>query len=394
MRVLGWFANRHHTRAAVTMLLTGVLVGACGSADTGTSAQKETIKIAEPASLTGAAAFTGVPATQGFDLAIEELNKSARISNRKVELSKEDDATDPNQAITLVTRFVSDPSIIFIAGPTGSGTSVATAPIAQKAKVALMPIPAKAKNISPTGNYVFQVGAHPGVTEKAPLKVAVDDFSIKKAGIVFARDNAAQIGQKDIAIEYLKSRSVEISSAEPVSSTDTNFSSLIDKFIAAKVDAMYLPLYAEQSASFIVQAKQRSFPNATWIVTSTSVSNKFVEVGGKSVEGTLADADYNPDLDTDINRKFRAAYKAKYNKDPDNWAAVGYSAGLIVGAALEKLNGKVVTRDSFRDALNSVKDVKVVIGKGTFNFGSERDALYEGAIMTLKDGAFRGYQKR
>jgi hypothetical protein len=41
-----------------------------------------------------------------------------------------------------------------------------------------------------------------------------------------------------------------------------------------------------------------------------------------------------------------------------------------------------------REGLLKIKDFPVILGRGKFNFDADRGALYEGVIMTVKDGKF------
>ncbi len=57
-------------------------------------------------------------------------------------------------------------------------------------------------------------------------------------------------------------------------------------------------------------------------------------------------------------------------------------------AATFKGAGANPTSDSVREALLKIKDMPVILGRGKFNFDPDRGALYEGVIMTVKDGKF------
>ena len=87
------------------------------------------------------------------------------------------------------------------------------------------------------------------------------------------------------------------------------------------------------------------------------------------------------------NQRFVEAYRKKYNRTPDNGAALGYTAVKIAAAALRGA-GANPTRDAVRDGFLKIKDFPVILGRGTFNFDNDRGARYEGVIMTVKNGKF------
>jgi branched-chain amino acid transport system substrate-binding protein len=116
-------------------------------------------------------------------------------------------------------------------------------------------------------------------------------------------------------------------------------------------------------------------------------ADQFVIIGGKAVEGSVYVADYFPGMDTAENKRFVESYRKKYNRSPDNGAALGYTAVKIAAATI-KAAGANPTHDSIRAALENTKELPVILGRGKFSFDAERGAQYQGVIMTVKDGKF------
>jgi branched-chain amino acid transport system substrate-binding protein len=116
-------------------------------------------------------------------------------------------------------------------------------------------------------------------------------------------------------------------------------------------------------------------------------SDQFVLIGGKAVEGAVYVADYFAGAPGEENRRFVEAYRKKYNRTPDNGAALGHTAVKIAAAALRGA-GANPTREAVRDGFLKIRDFPVILGRGTFNFDTNRDARYEGVIMTVKNGKF------
>ena len=77
----------------------------------------------------------------------------------------------------------------------------------------------------------------------------------------------------------------------------------------------------------------------------------------------------------------------KYSRTPDNGAALGYTAVKIAAAALRNA-GANPAREAVGDGFLKIKDFPVILGRGTFNFDSDRGARYEGVIMTVRNGKF------
>jgi branched-chain amino acid transport system substrate-binding protein len=96
-------------------------------------------------------------------------------------------------------------------------------------------------------------------------------------------------------------------------------------------------------------------------------------------------ADYFPGMQTPENQRFVDAYKRKYNRTPDNGAALGYTAIKIAATAI-KTAGPNPTRESIRVALTRIKGLPVILGRGEFAFDENRGANYGGVILTIKNG--------
>ena len=76
----------------------------------------------------------------------------------------------------------------------------------------------------------------------------------------------------------------------------------------------------------------------------------YIKNSGAAGEGTVVGAAWNIGNDAAANQKFIAAYKAKYNADPDQFAAQAYSGVYIIAEAIKKA-GANGDRKSVRDAL-------------------------------------------
>jgi branched-chain amino acid transport system substrate-binding protein len=145
-------------------------------------------------------------------------------------------------------------------------------------------------------------------------------------------------------------------------------------------------LTAEQAASFIIQARQGGIdPKVRFIGVPNMGAEQFTTIGGKAVEGSVFVADYFPNLQTPENQRFVAEYKKRYNRLPDNGAALGYTAIMIAAAAI-KAAGPQPTREKIRAALTKTKGMKTILGRGEFSYDENRGALYGAVILTVKNG--------
>ena len=351
-------------------------------------AQAAEVNIAAELALTGPYAFAGAPSRDGLLIAVDEINRLKLAGEHTIKLTIEDTASDKQQAITLINKFARRDDVVLVLGPSSSLEGVAVAPVANALKVPLLTTTAIADDIIKSGEWAFRTPASAANTIGAIAKYAVQKMGVKTAVLVFVRDNDGAIAQKNVAGAELKAAGAQIVSEESVLRADTDFAAVVTKLASRPVDAIFLACPSELSANFIIQARQAGIDAKTrFIGTPAMGSSRFIQVGGKAVEGTTFAADFFANGPTEQHKRFLEAFKAKHNKEPDALAALGYTS-LFVAAAAIKQAGPTPDREKVRAALANIRDLPVVLGDGKFNFDASRAPNYGALVLSVKDGAF------
>ena len=346
------------------------------------------VNVGAQLALTGPYAFAGVPSRDGLMIALEEINSRKLAGAHTIKLTIEDTASDKQQAIALINQFGRRNDIVLVLGPSSSLEGVAVAPVANTLKVPLLTTTAIADDIIKAGEWSFRTPASAANTIGSIATYAVSKQGVKTAALVFVRDNDGAIAQKNVARDALKAAGAQIVAEESVLSADTDFSALVTKLQARPVDAIFLANPSEQSANFIIQARQAGIdPKTRFIGTPAMGSSRFIQVGGKALEVAAFASDYFPGTVSDQNKRFVDAFKAKFNKEPDALAALGYSA-LHVAAAAIRQSGPTPDREKVRAALAAIRDLPVVLGGGKFSFDASRAPNYGSQVLTVKDAKF------
>ena len=79
---------------------------------------------------------------------------------------------------------------------------------------------------------------------------------------------------------------------------------------------------------------------------------------------------------------FVEAYKAKYNKEPDAFAALGYDAVQLLAQAIKDANSAEPA--AITEALAKIKDFEGITGKMTID--EQHNPVKAGVIIEFKDG--------
>jgi branched-chain amino acid transport system substrate-binding protein len=262
--------------------------------------------------LTGTYAWVGVPSREGLDVGIEEVNASDLLGGHKLKVLIEDTGSDKTQAISLINRFSARDKALMALGPSSSSEGVAIAPVANELQIPLLTTTAVSEAINKSGPWVFKTPASPALVIGDVAKYAVNKMGVKNVAMVWGRNNDGQIGQKNAALETFKASNTKVVAEESVLTSDTDFLAVITKIIAASPDAVFLALVAEQSANFIIQARQQGIdPAVKFLGVPNFGSDQFILIGGKAVEGAVYVADYFAGAPGEENRRFVEAYRKK-----------------------------------------------------------------------------------
>ena len=364
---------------------------ACGLAilATVTPVTAQEVKLGVVMSNTGTFAFVGTPVINAIRMAFDEMQASNYFGSTKVTLMVEDNRSNTQEALALLTRMATRDNAVMVIGPVSTGEAMAAAPVANELKIPIFTTATSPAVLKP-GPWVFKV------TETADQYMTLlgDHVAQKKKPKacfnVTIRDNEGYILQNNVFRDVIKKGGVAIAAEESILAADTDFTALATKIVNAKADCLFLSTPPEQGANIILQSRQAGMPASTLLVGNTGMgSANYIKAGGSAVNGTLFSAESVPSGVNDMARTFITNYTKRFNVAPDSWAMVGYSMGLIAGNAI-KAAGPNPTREKVREAMLATKNLPVVIGRGTWSITdpATRIPSFGYAVMKIQDGKF------
>ncbi len=355
---------------------------------TATSVQAQEVKLGVVMSNTGTYAFVGTPVINAIRMAFDEMQASNYFGTTKVSLMIEDNRSNTQEALALLTRMATRDNAIMVIGPVATGEAMAAAPVANELKIPIFTTATSPAVLKP-GPWVFKV------TETADQYMTLLGEHIaqkrkpKNCFNITIRDNEGYILQNNVFRDTIKKGGVAIAAEESILSADTDFTALATKIVTSKADCLFLSTPPEQGANIILQARQAGMPASTLLVGNTGMGANFVKAGGSAVDGTVFSAESVPTGVNDLAKTFIVNYTKRYNVTPDSWAMVGYSMALIAANAI-KAAGPNPTRDKVREAMLATKNLPVVIGRGTWSIAdpATRIPTFGYAVLKIQGGKF------
>ena len=352
------------------------------------SAQAQEVKLGVVMSNTGTYAFVGTPVINAIRMAFDEMQASNYFGTTKVSLMIEDNRSNTQEALALLTRMATRDNAVMVIGPVATGEAMAAAPVANELKIPIFTTATSPAVLKP-GPWVFKV------TETADQYMTLLGEHIaqkrkpKNCFNITIRDNEGYILQNNVFRDTIKKGGVAIAAEESILSADTDFTALATKIVTSKADCLFLSTPPEQGANIILQARQAGMPASTLLVGNTGMGANFVKAGGSAVDGTVFSAESVPTGVNDLAKSFIVNYTKRYNVTPDSWAMVGYSMALIAANAI-KAAGPNPTRDKVREAMLATKNLPVVIGRGTWSIAdpATRIPTFGYAVLKIQGGKF------
>jgi branched-chain amino acid transport system substrate-binding protein len=344
-------------------------------------ANSASAKIGVVAYLTGGGAAYGEAIRQGLELARDEINATGK---GKIELVFEDSKGEKNEAINAANKLIHKDNVVAIIGPTLSGEMFALGPIANQAGVIVMGTSTTAEGITDIGEYIFRNALPESLAIPHAVKKAKEKFGLKNVAVMYSNNNDWAVSGFKTFEASLKSNGIQTVAVETFADKDTDFSAQLTKIATLKPDAIMVASLYQEAALILKKARELGI-NVPIVGNNGFNSPQLIKSAGTAADGSIMASPWFPGKDDANVKKFVAAYKAKYNKEPDQFAAQAYDALKIIASALEN-SGSNTDRKKLRDSLALIKDFPGVTGK--FAFDAKRNPAMDVTVLTVKDGQF------
>ncbi len=363
-------------RRQLMAVLGAALIGAAGTA----GAQE--LRIGLLTTLSGPGAGLGTDIRDGFRLALEHLG--GRLGGVETVIIEADDERKPDVAVQRTDEMITRDGIYIMTGQVWSNLALAMMPTLARKRVFFIspnagPSLLAGRQCNPwffntawqndnnheaTGAFVQKKG-YRRVYLLAPNYPAGHDalagFKRYYEGTI-AGEVYTPLGQMDYAAEIANLR-------------------------AAKPDAVFFFYPGGMGINFIKQYDQAGLmAEIPLFGPAFSFSQDILRAVGAAAVGAFNGAQWSPDLDNALNRKFVASFRERYGRLPSLYASQGYDTALIIDAAVRRAGAKWMDRAAFREALEGVV---LETTRGEFRFNVNHFPIqdfYIRQVVKLEDG--------
>ena len=341
--------------------LVVALIGCGGSTPTGQGGQP--ILVGASVSLSGDFAADGTAAKQGYELWADYVNSHGGLLGRQVKLDLLDDASDPQQAITVYQKLATIDHVDLLFGPFSTFLTKAVSVVAQRYGYTFFTGMAG-------GPFIVQQGLRNIINIELNGQYLMDIFAKQVPSLTPAPSTAAYVTEDnpftqpevDQARKVLESEGVRTVLYKVYPAESTDFTPIASAIVAANPDLVVAGTGLRDLVAFIQTFKQQHFnPKALIAAGGADAGDQFSSaIGNANTEGILIPGPWDPSLKTPQNSFFVTEFTKKYGGKPADVSttsaeafATGQFAAAVVTAAGSLDQQKLADR-SYTQTIQSI----------------------------------------
>ena len=348
-----------------------------------------TIKLGGGFALTGDESALDLPASNGANLAVKEINAAGGVNGSQIDFIVHDSQYKMDVTAQTAKQFVEQDKVPLFIGYTDTDSVLAAGPTFQAAKIPFITVGATSPKIpTQVGDMMFL--ACFGDNVQAAVGA---EYSYKTFG-----HNAYFLWDKGVEYTtllggYFKSRFTELGGTialeDSYDDKASDFSAQITKIkaLSPQPDFYYVAAMPYNIGPLVKQFRDAGITGP--IVGGDGYDTPdLVKVAGAAAENVFFTTHALMDATggTEGIKKIIAAYKAEYGNDPENaFAALGYDTVYLMADAVKRAGG--TDSAAVKSAIEATKDFPGITGAITFSADSH--VPQKGVtVIAIKNGAF------
>ena len=347
---------RKDPQVYLTAAVAGVM--AVGLATTGPADAKvegDKIILGSAISFTGKYSTNGIHASNGYNLAVEQINKAGGVKvggkSYMLEIKYYDDESTPARGAQLAERLIKQDGIQFMLGPYSSGLTKAVAPVTEKYKIPMVEAEGASRSLFTQGyKYLFAVlsTSEQYLASSISLAAEIAEKSGRKASdvkIAMAFENDPfSLDVRAGVVDDAKKYGMQIVIDDKLPRDLADMSATLTKVKAVKPDLLVISGHSKGAATAARQIKEMKI-DVPMIAMTHCESAKVIKNFGAATNGFLCPTQwaetlsYSDDLfgsAAEFDKLFKATYDG-YKNVPYQ-AAQASAAVMVWKDALERAN--------------------------------------------------------
>lgn len=389
------------TRRSAFKAAAGAAAASAFGTDAMAQGADKVIKIGLNLSLTGADALGAQRIANGAQMAFDSANARKIVKGHVFRVEKFDDATatagqyDPAQGAINARKMVSDRAILAAIGPMMSGVGKAMSPILSNGGLPIITPSATNPDITdpkfasqyrPNGKAIFFRTVTTDAYQGPNMANYFADVLKVKSIYILDDSGAFGVGIADAFEGQAKKKGIQVLGRDRLDPKAADYASVLTKIKSLNAQALY---YGGVTLAGVKVAKQAYdiIPNVIKGGGDGIWGTDFLTAGGfPAVDGWYA-TQASPELVGDPSMAgWNKLYVERFKSQPDNYTITAHAGAEAIIEAARSLvaANKAVTRESLRDALQSVR-VNTIMGIVEFDANGDIKSKVVSVYQIKKD---------
>ena len=364
-------------------LLAAVVLTACGttSGSAGSSYQGKTIKLGTLLSITGAGGVYGPQSRDGMLLAVDQINNAGGVNGAKITLEVRDDASDKAQSAQQAQIMIQQDQLLALLGPTLSNSAVGVHPLAESLKTPILAVSTTGIHIVPDCNYPSSAPCkyvfRDSLGEQTAIPDNIQSYAADKhpsTGVLLvAQDDKFSSDGGKIVQDTVGQYNINLLKVIKFSKTEADLSPYVTQAVQLHPDVIFITSLGGIPAKIMIEARKQGWTGQFLGGNGFNTSTVSKQAGASGMGARSASAWYIGNTFVS-NSEFVDAYRQKYGKDPDQFAAQGYTGIKIIADAASRAGLTFSDLPGDRDKLRAAMEtVNIDTPLGPFQFTSNHD---------------------
>lgn len=348
------------------------------------AAAQESYRIGSILAMTGSGTYYGTVMSRGAQLAVDEINAAGGVDGTKLELFIEDHKSGNAQAAVAAMNRLLNINRVRAVQTSFSPPTLAIAPIADEKEIFL--VNGGGVSASLIGASKYLVHNRSLATDLARgMTIRAHERGFKKMAIIAWKTDAGD-SVREIAKQVWTELGNTVVAEEVVVPGAANVDTQIAKIRASNPDVIMLGVFRPEVGTVLKRLREFGLKAPAVGIEFTPDDAKAAGDAATGFEFTndyFAPTDDNPEAKT-----FYEAYKAKFNQEPDFYAANYYESIYVIAELLKRNQDKGIKNPSgaqLMDELKANPNFDSIYG-GTMSFQENGVAAKRVGLFEVKDG--------
>lgn len=287
----------------------------------GAFAQESEFKIGAVGTFSGPFGVLGESLRKGAELAAELHGNE--VLGVPIVFEWEDDETKPQIAVQMATRLMSGGAQMLLA-PVSSGSTLAIMKVVERAKTPLLVTLSVSDDIiGKDGNpYTFRTSNSLDMDMRMLAEAASAD-GIKKMYLT-SMDYSAGHDAMQILRSYLEQLGIEVVAEDYYAIGTKDYSILVNKILQSDADAVLVGFAGNDGINFLKQGDEVDLAGKKILMGNLVMDELIGAAVGPASVGVGSTMRYHFTIENEANKAFVAAYLAKYDEYPTQYAGEAF----------------------------------------------------------------------